>query len=343
MRCGAKTLMPAVGGCSLSNRSQMTPTQSFPLAALPERFHPELSGIDLHMHSIASDGALAPAQLMKLCADKAVGWVALTDHDTLDGVAEARQAAEAHGIALLCGVELSTQWAGVGIHVVALLPGGEAQALVEGSPMAEALRLLERARCERAERIAVRLEKLGLEDALARAQRHAGGRAAVGRPHFARAMVEAGLVADQAQAFKRFLGAGKPGDIKALWPELEQVVGWIRQAAGVAVLAHPLRYGLTRRRLGLLLDAFSAAGGEAAELVSGYQNPDRGRDLARLLGERSMYASLGSDFHAPGGPLVPGRFSPPPSSAVAPVWRHPLLAEWFDERRPRGSIQETSA
>lgn len=298
-------------------------------ARLPERMGPEVAGIDLHMHSTASDGALTPTELVTKCQANGVRWMALTDHDTLAGVAEARQIAEQHGMALLAGAELSTQWSGVGIHVVALLPDGEQQALMPSSTMAEALHTLERAREERAERIAHKLEKKGLENAYQRAREKAQGRAAVGRPHFAEVLVDAGIVSDRAEAFKRYLGAGKTGDIKALWPTLEQVVEWITDSGGVAVLAHPLRYGLTRRKRGLLMDAFAAAGGEGAELVSGFQNSDRGRDLARQLDERGLYASLGSDFHMTRGPFAPGRFSEPPSTGVPPIWQHPRLCGWF--------------
>ncbi|MGJ8516386.1 3',5'-nucleoside bisphosphate phosphatase [Carnimonas sp. LMG 33810] len=305
------------------------PSHPAPCATLPDRMGPEVAGIDLHMHSTASDGALAPAELVAKCHANGVRWMALTDHDTLAGVAEARLAAEQHGMALLAGAELSTQWSGVGIHVVALLPNGEQQALAPSSSMALALDTLERAREERAERIAHKLEKKGLANAYQRAREKAQGRAAVGRPHFAEALVDAGIVSDRAEAFKRYLGAGKTGDIKALWPALEQVVEWITGSGGVAVLAHPLRYGLTRRKRGLLMDAFVAAGGEAAELVSGFQNSDRGRDLARQLDERSLYASLGSDFHMTRGPFAPGRFSEPPSTQVPPIWQHPRLCDWF--------------
>ena len=100
-------------------------------------------------------------------------------------------------------------------------------------------------------------------------------------------------------AFKKYLGAGKPGDVKTHWPYLSEVVEWIRDSQGIAVLAHPLRYRLTHRKRGQLLDAFREAGGEAAELISGHQNADVGRDLARQLEARDLMGSQGSDFHIP--------------------------------------------
>ncbi|WP_104204614.1 PHP domain-containing protein [Billgrantia saliphila] len=293
-----------------------------PIPLPPGRFagDPGPLGVDLHMHSTASDGALAPGEVVALCAKRGIALMALTDHDTVAGVAEAENAARRLGILLLPAAELSTRWQGVGIHVVALLPTGVSGAL-ETALAAQA-----RAREARAVEIAARMEKLGLDDALARAREQAGSYRPLGRPDFARALVAAGLVPDVATAFRKHLGSGKSGDVKAHWPPLAEVVGWIVEAEGVAVLAHPLRYGLTRRKRGLLLDAFVEAGGEAAELVSGFQNADITRDLARQLDERGLYGSVGSDFHFPGGHLAPGSMGPVPRTAVPPVWMHPRLA-----------------
>ncbi|MDI5935869.1 PHP domain-containing protein [Halomonas kalidii] len=297
-----------------------------PMNALPARFEGESTplSIDLHMHSTASDGALPPAEVVALCKARGLTHMALTDHDTMAGIDEASAAAAREGIRLLPGTELSTRWAGINIHVVGLLPEGPRGTLVAGLA-AQAV-----AREARAELIARRLEKLGLENALVRAREQAGSPRPLGRPDFARALVAAGLVPDVATAFRKHLGNGKAGDVKTHWPELAEAVGWVLDAGGVAVLAHPMRHGLTRRKRGLLLDAFRAAGGQAAELVSGFQNPDATRDLARQLQERGLYASVGSDFHFPGGHLAPGSMSPVPRTATPPVWAHPRLAGLVD-------------
>ncbi|WP_151443726.1 PHP domain-containing protein [Halomonas lysinitropha] len=290
-----------------------------PMSALPVRFEGEPLTIDLHMHSTASDGALPPAEVVALCRARGLTHMALTDHDTMDGIAEAQAAASREGIRLIPGTELSTQWRGINIHVVGLLPDGPQGDLVAG------LAAQAQARERRSLKIAERLEKVGLSDALARAREQAGSPRPLGRPDFARALVAAGLVPDIGTAFKKHLGNGKAGDIKAHWPFLSRVVAWILDAGGVAVLAHPLRHGLTRRKRGLLLDDFAAAGGQAAELVSGFQNPDLTRDLARQLQERGLFGSVGSDFHFPGGHLAPGSMSPVPRTATPPVWTHPRL------------------
>ncbi|MDN3553399.1 PHP domain-containing protein [Halomonas almeriensis] len=290
-----------------------------PMNALPERFDGQALPIDLHMHSTASDGALSPEALVALCASRGLTHLALTDHDSLAGVDRAVEAGRQHDLVVLPGSELSCQWRGINIHVVGLLPEGADDELT-GGLMAQT-----EARCRRAEQIAERLQRIGLDNALERARDAAGSDRPLGRPDFARALVTAGLVPDMATAFQRHLGRGKAGDIKSHWPSLATVVAWILGANGVAVVAHPLRYGLTRRKRGQLLDDFQAAGGQAVELVSGFQNPDVTRDLARQLAERGFWASLGSDFHFPGGHLAPGSMTRVPRTAVAPVWTHPRL------------------
>ncbi|WP_035572417.1 PHP domain-containing protein [Halomonas halocynthiae] len=288
-------------------------------------FEGESLNVDLHMHSTASDGRLSPAQLVELCQQRQLRSIALTDHDTMDGVEEAQRRGGELGVQVLPATELSSQWRGINIHVVGLLPSGNQ------SPLSDGLERQAKAREQRSAVIAERLEKRGLSDALLRARKAAGGDRPLGRPDFARALVDAGMVADMKTAFARYLGNGKPGDVKAMWPYLSEVVDWIVCAGGVAVLAHPLHYGLTRRKRGQLLDDFCEAGGQAAELVSGFQNPDMTRDLARQLHDRELYGSVGSDFHFPGGHLAPGSMSPVPCTAVPPVWTHPRLQAFFGQ------------
>lgn len=296
-----------------------------PAISLPRVFDADQRyPVDLHMHSAASDGALPPAELVILCAERGLTHMALTDHDTMDGIAEAADAAQQAGLCLIPGCEVSTQWQGINIHVVALMPGG-----LQG-PMIEGLEQQRLARIQRSEVIAERLEKAGLANALEKARVQAGSERPLGRPDFARALVADGMVPDWASAFKRYLGSGKKGDVKALWPDISEAVAWVVASGGVAVLAHPLRHGLTRRKRGLLMDTFQAAGGQGVELVSGQQNPDSTRDLARQLVERELYASMGSDFHFPGSHAAPGSMSLIPRTAAPPIWEHPRLAHLRD-------------
>ncbi len=263
--------------------------------------------VDLHTHTSASDGALAPRDLVLAALDEGVELLSITDHDTLAAYDELDPRTE-----ITTGIEISTQWSGRTIHVVGLNVDPTAAALTD------AVEALGRVRFARAEKIAARLERLGLRidlaDVLARA-----GKSSVGRPHFAATLVEAGAVRDFQTAFKKYLGAGKPGDVKALWPELEDGVRWIREAGGTAVIAHPAKYKMTRTKLLFLARDFASAGGSSIELVCGPTSGDAIRRIAELARTLKFSVSLGSDFHAPQPWLRPGVEASLPSGLV-PVW-----------------------
>ncbi len=249
--------------------------------------------IDFHTHSNASDGTLSPQQLVEQAIAAGVERLAITDHDCVDGYLAARALADTFpaGFSLCPGVELSCRWNNGTIHVVGL--GVD----VDNSVLAAGLARLAEARQLRAVTIAERLEKLGFAGGLEGARKQAGI-SQIGRPHFARWMVEQGHVKDASQAFDKFLGAGKTGDVKAFWPELTEVVAWIAAADGVAVVAHPLKYKYTRSKLRRLLRDFKAAGGDAMEIFSGRQAQDQTDQLKKLAAEFELLASAGSDFHA---------------------------------------------
>ncbi|MBB3060210.1 PHP domain-containing protein [Microbulbifer rhizosphaerae] len=256
--------------------------------------------VDLHCHSTASDGILSPAQLVSRAKSCGVTLLALTDHDTVAGVAEAREAGDRLGVLVLPGIEFSSRWGRRQVHIIGLDIDPASTAL------RDAIELRDRLRDERARNIAAKLEKRGFPDALEGARALASG--VLGRPHFARWLVAEGHVADMAQAFKRYLGAGKVGDVAVDWPELADTIATIKAAGGVAVLAHPLKYGLTRTQLRRLLSEFRDAGGGAVELLCGRQNPVQTRELRQLLdsvageGGEPLRCSLGSDFHQPDQP-----------------------------------------
>jgi len=245
--------------------------------------------IDFHTHSAASDGALAPAALVDRALREGVKRLAITDHDTIAGYLSVCHDLPA-GIDVISGVELSCEWRRLGIHVLGLgfdpeAPGFQAH-----------LMRLDVARRERAQRIDQKLERAGMPGAMAGALEEAAG-AQIGRPHFARWMVAAGHVASEEEAFKRFLGRGKAGDISVLWPSLLETVEPLLDAPGLPVLAHPAHYGLTATRLRALVDAFASAGGAAIEIINGRPKPGEQELLWRLANERSLRVSVGSDFH----------------------------------------------
>ena len=245
--------------------------------------------VDLHTHTTASDGALTPRQLLDVLQNEGVELWSITDHDT---VAAYRQLPPQDNIHVVTGIELSAVWLGRTIHVVGLGIDSESD---------EMTRIVDRqqqARCQRAEAIANRLRAAGLDIDLDDVRRRADG-SSIGRPHFAASLVDSGEVRDVRTAFRKYLGAGRPGDVKTLWPPLDDIVARIRAASGVAVLAHPGKYKLTRTKLRSLAEDFRAAGGEAIELVCGPYDPASRRLLADLASDFGFSVSIGSDFHAP--------------------------------------------
>ncbi|BFM20421.1 PHP domain-containing protein [Gilvimarinus japonicus] len=269
--------------------------------------------IDLHMHSNCSDGELTPEALVARAKEAGLDAIALTDHDTIAGLARARCAAEHEGMTLINGIEFSTRWGKIGVHVVGL--GLNA----DSAELQQAIAAQQQARIDRNLTIAGKLEKLGARNIYQRATELAGG-SQIGRPHFAQLLVEDGLVKTVASAFKKYLGAGKVGDIKQQWPPLDEIVATILAAGGVAVLAHPAKYRLTRTKLRALTAGFAEAGGGAIEVISGYQPSGLAKDLAAMANEFGLASSCGSDFHRPGGIWQElGRFEPMPPNA-RPVW-----------------------
>jgi len=246
---------------------------------------------DLHCHTTCSDGELSPADLIDKAVENGVQTLSITDHDTLAAYSSL-QSTTPNALTLIPGVEFSTQWNGIGIHIVGLNVALECGALKSGEQAQQ------QARLSRAEKIAEKLEKFGLERPLEGAKQEAGS-ATLSRPHFARYMVKAGFSKSIDQAFKKYLGSGKPCDIKQHWAELETVVAWIKDSGGIAVLAHPHKYKMTRSKLVRFLDSFQACGGEAIEVISGNQAPNITQNMAQLAEQRNLLASLGSDFHSP--------------------------------------------
>ena len=247
--------------------------------------------IDFHTHTSASDGELSPSALMARASSLGLGALAITDHDTLEGL----KSAAAHvpnNLQLVSGVELSCLWGGANIHIVGLGFDVAAPAITALIARQSA------ARERRALKIAQRLEQAGFSGAYDGAMSVAKG-AELGRPHFAKWMVSEGLVDSETRAFDRYLGRGKPGDVKTFWPALAEVVAELVAAGGMAVLAHPLHYSMTRMKLRALCADFAEAGGLGIEISSGRQTQDEIAKLTRLAQEFGFYASVGSDFHRP--------------------------------------------
>jgi 3',5'-nucleoside bisphosphate phosphatase len=270
--------------------------------------------VDLHCHSTVSDGFLSPAEVVRRAARNGVEMLALTDHDELGGLAEARAAAEEVGLRLIDGVEISVSWQGETVHIVGLDVDPQDASLQAG--LAE----LRSGRDGRAERMAELLERVGIHGTLEGARRLAANPALVSRAHFARHLVQTGLMPNVQTVFMHYLVRGKPGFVDHEWASLDDAVGWIRNAGGVAVVAHPARCRLSAAGLTALFERFKDRGGEAIEVVSGAHDEDDIRRFARVARHYGFLASRASDFHGEHeSPVDLGR-APPLPPDLAPVW-----------------------
>lgn len=251
--------------------------------------------IDFHTHTNASDGALAPCEVVDRALARKIDLLAITDHDTVAGyrAAAAYYTQNPGDMGLIQGVEFSCRWSGTTVHIVGLGVDSEHAAMSKG------LAVLAVARRDRGEKIGSRLQALGFSGALEGALAEAGD-SQLGRPHFAAWMVAQGHVKDHSHAFNKYLGQGKTGDVKTFWPELAEVTQWIEASGGAAVIAHPLKYRFTRMKLRRLVMDFIEAGGSGIEVLSGYQTGDQTTQVKRLAAEFELEVSIGSDFHRDG-------------------------------------------
>jgi len=268
---------------------------------------------DLHCHSTYSDGVLPPADVVRRAALHGVDVLALTDHDELQGLAEAHATAMDEAIELVPGAELSVTWEGHTIHVVALRIDADNETLSEG------LASIRAGRDARAHQIADALEDAGIAGALEGARRYVTSERLISRTHFARFLADAGHVRDVHDAFKRYLVPGKPGYVPHAWATLTQALGWIAAAGGQAVLAHPGRYSISRQDMRRLLEEFRDRGGDAIEIISPSHNAAQASEFARYARVLGLKGSCGSDFHAPDESSDFGDLPPLPAG-VEPIW-----------------------
>ena len=248
--------------------------------------------IDLHSHTHCSDGVLSPAELICRAIDKGVNALAITDHDTVAALSQARDyiSAEKLPLRLINGVEISTAWQQLEIHIVGLNINPQCPQFLARLASQQQRRL------ERAEEMARRLAKNQIPDVMPAVLALANG-AALTRTHFARHLVNIGKASSINHVFKKYLGRGKIGYVPNNWVELSEAVQWIHDAGGVAVLAHPLKYNLTTKWVKRLVEQFAQAGGDAMEVISPQQTPVQKRELWALCQLHGLTASVGSDFH----------------------------------------------
>ncbi|UAB71722.1 PHP domain-containing protein [Vibrio sp. SCSIO 43132] len=271
--------------------------------------------IDLHSHTTASDGRLSPEQLIDRAIEFRVQVLAITDHDTVDGLSVAHSYIQKNDIdlTLIDGIEISTVWQNKDIHIVGLNIDRDHPALQT------LIHEQKRRRAERSELIAQRLAKATREGVLEEVREIAGD-ASVTRAHFAKWLVDNGYAKTMQQVFKKYLTRNNPGYVPPSWCSIEDAVTAIHAAGGQAVLAHPGRYQLTAKWIKRLITAFCEAGGDAMEVAQPQQAQQERRNLADYAIQYKLLASQGSDFHYPSPWMELGRNLWLPAG-VEPVWK----------------------
>jgi predicted metal-dependent phosphoesterase TrpH len=270
--------------------------------------------VDLHCHSNVSDGVLPPAAVAARAKANGVEVWALTDHDELDGIAEAREAAADLGLRFATGVEISITWAGETVHIVGLNFDEKNEDLASG------LKHTRSGRERRAHEIAAQLAAAGIPAAFEGALKFVGNPDLISRTHFARYIIELGVERDISGVFRNYLVEGKPGYIPHRWATLKEAVTWIRGAGGIAVVAHPGRYQFGDIAQDALLNEFKQYGGTAVEVVTGSHTVDEYDEYAKVAKSYGLLASRGSDFHAPEESVVDLGALPPLPAGLVPVW-----------------------
>jgi predicted metal-dependent phosphoesterase TrpH len=242
--------------------------------------------IDMHMHSTYSDGIRTPAELIAMAKTKGLAGLSLTDHDSMEGFRELSAAAAGTGVEVMTGVELSCEYNAKDLHVLGygVDPGNV--------PLQVLLREFRGARERRGERIVEKLAEQGVRIDMARVLAKAGN-GALGRPHIAEALIEAGYVTDHAQAFARYIGEGCAAYVDKYKMQPAQAVAALHAADGLAFIAHPGYYMEDFEKFLRLLDA----GFDGLEVFHPYHIPPVTTRLLALARDRGLLISGGSDFH----------------------------------------------
>ena len=270
--------------------------------------------IDLHSHTTSSDGRFSPVELIDRAREFEIDVLAITDHDTIDGLKPARDyiTQQNYPITLINGIEISTVWENKDIHIVGL------NIDPEHSVLTALIDEQKKRREARAELIAHRLAKVTRPGILEEVQAIAG-EAAITRAHFAKWLVENGYAPTMQKVFKKFMTRNNPGYVPPNWCSIKEAVDAIHAAGGQAVVAHPARYNLTAKWLRRLLVDFAEAGGDAMEVSQPQQGQQEKRNLRDYAIQYNLLASQGSDFHYPSPWMELGRNLWLPAG-VTPIW-----------------------
>ena len=269
---------------------------------------------DLHCHSVVSDGTLTPEALAERAKAQGVELWALTDHDEVGGQHRAAAAAHAIGLHYLTGVEISVTFVGQTVHIVGLGFDPDNAALRAG------LTLTRGGRNQRAMEMSDGLARVGIKGAYEGATQYAGNPELVSRTHFARFLVETGVCRDTNEVFRKYLIEGKPGYVPHRWASLKDAVGWITEAGGAAIIAHPARYKFSANEEFALFSEFKSHGGLGVEVVTGSHTTAEYLTYADMAIEFGLAASRGSDFHSPTESHTELGSLPYLAGGLQPVW-----------------------
>jgi len=246
--------------------------------------------VDLHNHSYYSDGVFSPSEVVRLADEADCDLFALTDHDTTDGLDEARQTADKLSVDLVSGVEISAFWRNMTIHIIGLDIDIDNDILQAGLAHNQQLRK------ERAEKIALGLWRAGIKDALEKTQA-LSKTDMLTRTHFAQMLIREGYCKDMKSVFRRYLTGKKPGGIRVEWKNIDEVVGWIHAAGGQAVLAHPFRYRMTNTKIKNMFLNFKEVLGDGIEVVTATSTDEEITLSNQWTKEYKLLSSCGSDYH----------------------------------------------
>ena len=246
--------------------------------------------IDLHNHSYYSDGILSPTEVVRLAKEESCDVFALTDHDTTDGLSEAKTEADRLQMHFIPGVEVSAMWNNMTIHILGLDVDVDNTVLQAGLKQHQDFREL------RAEKMARSLGGAGVVGAYEKTKILAKT-GMITRTHFAQMLIQEGVCKDMKSVFKRFLTGKKPGGVAGKWAQFDEVIEWIHAAGGKAVLAHPLRYRMTNTKVKRIMSDLAANDCDGVEVVTGSSNADEITLMSQWANELGLLSSSGSDYH----------------------------------------------
>jgi 3',5'-nucleoside bisphosphate phosphatase len=270
---------------------------------------------DLHNHSYYSDGVLSPSDVVKLASKAGCDLFSLTDHDSTNGISEAKSEADKLGINLMTGVEISALWRNSAIHIVGLGIDIDNDMLQTGLEFNQALRK------DRANKIALDLRRSGINNAFEKTQKISSGHM-ITRTHFAQMLIQEGYCKDMKSVFRRYMTGKKPGAVRVEWKDCDEVINWIKSAGGMAFIAHPFRYRMTHTKIKNMIKDFKDISGDGFEVVNANSSKEEISLGSQWSEDYDLLVSCGSDFHGwPNQRVQIGNLTELPNPKRA-VWSH---------------------